>query len=336
MLDKNIISVHLAVATATVACLTGVLAKTANAEQTPASLPVQSTEKTTPYATADDSGKSLRFLTTQRMTPMSATLDSPKTEAAVEVDSTKLGVTPATDESARAAAAVEAAKLKTNTANLLISDTAKPNLAQTTFEIERSTKRTDGWYIGVSGGLQNRERAGESVGTFFLFNTGYALNGFIGYRLGNVRLEGEIAKFNNPLRFLSNGGVGSAGVSNVTLRAYMANLSYDIPLKDSPIKPYVSGGIGFFQSTLNGVSSELLINNPQAFGGPQVINTTSDQPFAYQLKGGVSYVINPKTDVFIGYRYFHGGTLTLNTQFGTLKPSGGAVHNIEVGFRVNL
>lgn len=201
------------------------------------------------------------------------------------------------------------------------------------------------WYIGISGGWADRERVTESSasGTFLTFDNGFAVNAALGRRFGAIRAEAEFSLFNNKV---DQAGAAldptqpdvtifsSPAEGNVTLRAYMFNLYYDVNIKDTGIRPYVGAGVGFYQSEINGLL-------PQFFGilglGTQGVNSASDYPFAYQFRAGVSYDCGPRTELFGGYRFFHGDTLTFSAfPFGTFRPRGAELHNIELGLRVKF
>lgn len=198
------------------------------------------------------------------------------------------------------------------------------------------TKAGDGFYVGLSGSLQNREQASETEDTFLTFEPGLNVNAALGYRFGNFRVEGEFSFFNNPISVASAGTpVGTfkeSAEGNVSLRAYMANLYYDIPIKNSRLKPYLGVGIGFYQSEINGLTADFF----NTLGIPPV-NATSNTPFAYQFRGGLGYVLSRKAEIYLGYRFFRGEELTFNAEvLGELNPNGASVHNVELGFRASF
>lgn len=97
------------------------------------------------------------------------------------------------------------------------------------------------------------------------------------------------------------------------------NIGYDLGPK---LKPYVGAGIGFANVSANKI---------------QALNTTivddSEIVFAYQAIGGISYLVMPKTTMFLEYRYF----ATTNPSFsgvggGTVK-SEFQSNNIMIGAR---
>lgn len=216
------------------------------------------------------------------------------------------------------------------------TDPAKQPKPSTTESATNTPKAGDGFYIGLSGSLQNREKASETEDTFLTFEPGLDVNAALGYRFGNFRVEGEVSFFNNPISIASAGTpVGTfkeSAEGNVSLRAYMANLYYDIPIKNSRLKPYLGAGIGFYQSEINGLTADFF----NSLGIPPV-NATSNTPFAFQLRAGLGYVLSRKAEIYLGYRFFRGEALTFNAEvLGELNPNGANVHNVELGFRASF
>jgi opacity protein-like surface antigen len=193
----------------------------------------------------------------------------------------------------------------------------------------------DGWYLGVSGGFQQRQRASEEV-TAIEFSPGYSLNGLIGYRLGPVRLEGEASFLDNQANnFVFPGGVEDA-LGTVSLRVFSFNAYYDLPVGER-IRPYVGGGLGTFQSTIKGFTSDTLAGGIEGVFPPTILNVSSLETFLWQLRAGVGTQLNDRTSMFVGYRYFHGNDLEFNAiGFGTLRPDGAKNHAGELGFRIRL
>jgi opacity protein-like surface antigen len=222
----------------------------------------------------------------------------------------------------------------------------------------------EGFYITGSGGWQAREKSTDiGLGTAAEFKDGFLLNGGVGYRFPfNIRAEVEAGYQNNKNKaFLNESSVlfavgsnapglpiGSQdqSVGNVGLRSFMVNLYYDIPLgPDSKWKPYIGGGVGTYQSTINGFTSPTLSANGIA------ISTSSRETFAWQLRAGLAYRVIERAELFGGYRYFHGDDLKFTFYVpggafggfpGAIPPqgaqlplnvTGGITHGAEFGFR---
>jgi opacity protein-like surface antigen len=195
------------------------------------------------------------------------------------------------------------------------------------------------WYLSLSAGWQERQRVHEAsdAGTFLTFDDGFMVNGALGVRWKSLRLEFEFSTWNNDINTAGVGGAGngtstaqSAALGNITLYSYMANVYYDFTLGSFPLKPYVGAGIGFYHSEINGLA-------PAFANGGVLLNCMSDYPFAYQFRAGVSYDVSERVELFGGYRYFHGDTLTFSAvPFGTFHPLGTENNGIEFGFRVKF
>lgn len=208
----------------------------------------------------------------------------------------------------------------------------------TTDSSAEELKAVNGFYIGVGGGTQSRERSAEET-TAIDFERGYGLNGVIGYRINNFRLEGEVSYFNNGNEaFVFLPDTSEPATGQIALRAFMFNVYYDIPIRRSRFKPYIGAGLGTYKSDIQGFSSPTLISATNFPPNGVVLDVTSRETFAYQLRAGVGYLFNPRTEAFLGYRYFHGNRLEFQTgnPFGVLRPSGAHTHTIEAGFRYSF
>ncbi len=198
------------------------------------------------------------------------------------------------------------------TPELFASDAAQPVLAQTEGEAESAeaetdaTARNDGFYIRLGAGFQNRADAQDFIGRAS-FDTGYKLNGAVGYRYSDFRAEVEYTYFRNDfdeLTFFEPGTTTpvagppeTSPGAYVDGRALMLNVYYDIPLSRR-LRPYIGGGIGVYNAHIVELS-------PPGFGGFEA-NGFSASRFAFQLRAGLSYAITDSLDISLGYRYFQG------------------------------
>lgn len=211
-------------------------------------------------------------------------------------------------------------------------------IAQATDTATESEAPTDrrGFYLSASGMWQGRQRASEvdAANTFLDFSSGFSASAAVGYRFANnLRLEGEFTYFNNSIEFASAQTpmtpVSGAAQGNVGLYSFMANAYYDIPT-NSRFRPYVGVGLGFYISRINELTATFF-----PFVPLNPVNQTSETSFAFQFKAGVSYEISPKSEAFLGYRYFYGDVLKFNDP-GNLErfsPNGARIHAAEIGLR---
>lgn len=209
--------------------------------------------------------------------------------------------------------------------------------------VAHACRACDRWYVQLSGGTANREQVHE-VGdptTFIDFDTGFAANAALGYRFDMFRFDVEYSFMNSGCSFAGAGGFASPATGNINLKALMFNVYHDFEIGDWLWKPYVGGGLGVYQSEINSLYPEFFAGGPGAFPTTP-INTTSNTPFAYQFRAGLSRPIGERTEFFAGYRYFHGETLTFaaapfaSPADPTFNPNGAVVHAAELGLRIRF
>ena len=188
-----------------------------------------------------------------------------------------------------------------------------------------------GVYVTVGGGLTNRQRAAEAGSTYTDFESGYALNAAVGYEFDALAVEGEFSFFKNSAETVASPVTGpQEGVGDVTMRYVMANVRYSF--LDTPLRPYVGGGIGFYKSYLNDLSNVVA----ESFGF-LASGSNDGLTFAYQLRGGVQFDIAERAGVLVGYRYLRGSELLFEgTAFGDLRPDGAKVHSVEAAFKLGF
>ena len=110
-----------------------------------------------------------------------------------------------------------------------------------------------------------------------------------------LRAEAEIAYRMNDLDQASLAGTSIDLEGDTTALSFMGNLWFDF-LPDGTIRPFVGGGVGMAQVSLNDVEVP-------ALGGGTFVDD-SDMVFAYQLGGGIAFQVAPGLDLTAEYRYF--------------------------------
>jgi opacity protein-like surface antigen len=200
----------------------------------------------------------------------------------------------------------------------------------------------DNWYVALSGGTAYRDTVHElsDQRTFIEFDTGFATNLALGYRFDPLRLEVESSFMNNTCVQAGAAGASTPTTGNVNLKSLMFNGYYDFQIRDWLWKPYAGGGLGIYQSQINGLNPDFFNTFGAPFAGMPV-NATSDIPFAYQFRVGASRPLGERTEFFSGYRYFHGEALTFaSAPFAsfspTFRPDGAEMHNVEFGLRIRF
>ncbi|HET6420648.1 MAG TPA: outer membrane beta-barrel protein [Geobacteraceae bacterium] len=167
------------------------------------------------------------------------------------------------------------------------------------------------------------------------FDTGVYAGGTAGFDFGFVRLEGEVSyRFSdiknvtdNPSGFQFtdiNGGLGALAV--------MVNGFVDLH-NQSPITPYLGGGIGFAVLHMDNVTG--FDSRPPA-GRVNLYPDADDTVFAWQLGAGLEFALTPFMSVDVGYRYFETDNATFNSGFLNTSNVKLKSHNGVVGLRLKF
>ncbi len=173
-------------------------------------------------------------------------------------------------------------------------------------------------YLGREGAFP------EGPGTAQL-DTGILATVAFGRSFARARVEGELVYNTNDISTVSDRGVGDLSASgDVSTLALMVNGYYDFST-NSKWKPYIGGGIGGGNVSVNSLSVQ---------GMPAVDD--DELVFAFQFKAGVAYEFTQALDATLGYRYF--GTLdfdegTYVSMYYDLGNYNFQVHVIELGVR---
>lgn len=171
------------------------------------------------------------------------------------------------------------------------------------------------------------------------FDTGVYAGGTAGFDFGFVRLEGEVSyRFSdiksvtdNPSGFQFtdiNGGLGALAV--------MVNSFVDLH-NQSPITPYLGGGIGFavlHMDSITGFDSRTTAT--QGPGRVDLYPDANDTVFAWQLGAGLELALTPFMSLDLGYRFFETNNATFNSGFLNTSNVKLKSHNGTVGLRVKF
>lgn len=194
-----------------------------------------------------------------------------------------------------------------------------------------------GPYIGIIGGLTllgdtNFEGAGippdGNVQTSW--NTGFYVGGVSGYRISDyVRLEAELTYRQNELDKLTASGPGfdsEARNGDMKLVSFLGNLWIDVNVGQSPVAPYIGGGLG-----IGGAELQL---EPVDLGGSGTFLTDESETafvMSYQLGAGIAYSLSDHFILSLDYRYF----ATTDPDFTLLRKASAEyqTHNIGVSLR---
>ncbi|WP_224982739.1 outer membrane protein [Geomonas agri] len=152
------------------------------------------------------------------------------------------------------------------------------------------------------------------------FDPGLNVGGTLGYDFGMMRLEGEISYKDLQLNRVSESGgpIYRIEDGNVDTTAFMANVFFDMH-NNTPITPYVGGGIGFASLHMNDVVSR---------DGTFLYGSDDQVAFAYQAGAGLEVALNRQLSLDLAYRYFGTSQVSfIDTEFEV------QTHNATVGLR---
>jgi opacity protein-like surface antigen len=180
------------------------------------------------------------------------------------------------------------------------------------------------WYVsGMAGAtfLNDQDSSGSGLNFTTHPDTGYNISGALGrYVTNNIRVEGEIGYRRAEMGLVTNGPTLQGG-GNSHATSFMANAYYEFPLGRG-WKPYVGGGIGFADVSLDHVTQS----------GSKLVDD-SDVVFAYQGGGGIGYEIDPRNTIFVDYRYFGTADPSFRANNGTQVTSEFGSQNLSLGWR---
>ncbi|ABL00241.1 outer membrane protein [Pelobacter propionicus] len=159
------------------------------------------------------------------------------------------------------------------------------------------------WFVGVTVPQDRNAHSYDSWGSYndrVEFDPGIDVGGSAGYDFGYVRLEGELSykgaeidsvyDATSDIRYHDLDGSLSAF-------AVMANCYFDLH-NDTPVTPYLGGGIGFATLYLDDTSG---VSNGVRWS---LYDSDDDTVFAYQIGAGIDISINRYFSLDVGYRYF--------------------------------
>ena len=162
------------------------------------------------------------------------------------------------------------------------------------------------------------------------FQPGFLLGGAIGTKLDNgFRIEGEITYTDATLKQVSGTAAGTSYNTEVvggdmSTISFMGNAAYDFP-NNSRLTPFLMGGVGI---------AGLFLNEFKAT--ETAIADDMDWVFALQLGGGVTFALDDRTKIELGYRYFETQDPEFSDANGTPFESVYASHNFLVGVVVDF
>ncbi len=191
-----------------------------------------------------------------------------------------------------------------------------------------------GFYVGASGGIQDRSRSAESDIIWTDWKSGNVFSAHGGYRFNNrFRMDLEWARFKNDADELS-GGVTPEGFQlvgpasgNAVLNTVFINANVDFEITPKWTVS-LGGGFGRMKSDVNNLTNNLIQGAGFIFdgSGEKWINT-------WQVKAGVAYSFSDNFQVFGQYRHVDAGELnfTFHLPNGLIFPAGQKETKIDAG-----
>jgi len=155
------------------------------------------------------------------------------------------------------------------------------------------------------------------------FDPGWNFAAAVGYKVGMLRMEGEIGYQINDADEFSGGVLGPLSVSaggDTDIWRFMVNGYFDFDTGTAWI-PYICAGIGFASVSMNDLSVLGIL-----------IGSDDDTVLAYQVGAGLGYAVNATTTVFVDYRYF----ATEDPEFSYRQEAEIDSHNISLGLRYSF
>jgi opacity protein-like surface antigen len=232
-----------------------------------------------------------------------------------------------------------AARLLTAAAVLAAAPTGHSAFAQ---DVE------SGFFLSATATTQNRE-IGEDInlGTAAEWDRGFGISALLGYRAPiGVRVEVEWSVLdNNNIGFFFPpypNGPREESSGHITLRSFLVNGSYDVPLGRfapnlSRVHPFVGFGIGASESRISGVTTATLQAGIPGLFGPTVLDTASRYTQSWQARVGVGFQATKNFEVFGAWRHFETDLLKFKTiQFPDVQVEGANIDGLEIGIRVFL
>ncbi len=203
--------------------------------------------------------------------------------------------------------------------------------------------RDKAWYVGVEGGPMHVPEIKFDIGGVrpaadARQDTGFDVDGIVGYDFGTFRLEAEVGYRESGLREYTSlvpipaevpafapAGTYRDVAGSTSALSFMINGMLDFGDEDG-VWGFVGGGVGVARTKL----AEYRLRNTAAF-----LETEQDT-FAWQLVAGVRKAVSKRVDLGLKYRYFQTGMIEADDRAGRQNRFGLATHSLLFGFTYNF
>jgi opacity protein-like surface antigen len=209
--------------------------------------------------------------------------------------------------------------------------TLKYTAASRTSAITTNNSFDDGWVVGAALGwdfgngwrteLEAAYRSHDLNSTGSLAGTryySYYFTRFYSYTANHLTGTGTTTStlgFTTWTNTVTANNFGAKG--DLETWSFMFNLWHDFDFGDSPLHPFVGGGIGFAHATLSyDITQNVPLGTNPALFGTQVSyrgnGEATDWGFAYQVGAGLGYDLGNGMTLSAQYRYFNTGAMDLS------------------------
>jgi opacity protein-like surface antigen len=167
------------------------------------------------------------------------------------------------------------------------------------------------------------------------FDPGINIGGTGGYDFGFIRLEGEMSYKQGEITSVTERTYGNRYVNvdgHVGAFTMLMNGFFDLH-NDSPITPYLGGGMGFATVSLSNTKG---VDANSGALNHRVFKSDDDTVFAYQAGAGVDVALNRHLSLDVGYRYFGTSRANFTEDWPNSTNLKLASHNAAVGLRLKF
>lgn len=176
-------------------------------------------------------------------------------------------------------------------------------------------------YVSLTGGMgfltdSEVESGGVTIDDALEYNSGFVVNGAIGFDGGMYRVEAAVGYQRNGIDKVYSIPVPDDWDANVSIWSFMANGYLETEMEGAEVVPYLMAGIGMANVTYD-----------DTFG------SSDDSAFAYQFGAGIGVEVSKNVMLDLGYRYF--ATADVNPDDLGMEFSI-ASHNVLAGVRIGF
>lgn len=156
-------------------------------------------------------------------------------------------------------------------------------------------------------------------------DTGFGINGAVGYRFDNARVEFEVGYNSNSVDRVTFNDVSVTADGSIDNWKFLLNGYYDFPT-GSRFSPYVGGGAGIAILSADDVSATV-----PTLG--EVSIDDSNASFLFQFKAGVGYDVTETLNAFLGYRLMGIPGQSFEVLGTDLDADTLFIHSLQIGAR---